>query len=174
MEQSDLIRNFKNRPFWAGICFLALAGLTFVLVSGISQPEKKQEPLRKSANTRHLSENFPLKNSHDKNFHSKPFLQTQADVLNAVAIENSEHLALARWNEIRNMPGAAEIADEIADYLKTDGAEDFSFSELEATADETGMVEVGELTLDSVIKDEKIRAKFQQLMQMVQNHSKND
>lgn len=83
----------------------------------------------------------------------------------------SDHLALQRWGEIRNIPGAAELADDIAEYLQNEGADDFSFAELEASADETGMVEVGEHTLDAVIKDEKIRAKFQKLMEMVHSHA---
>lgn len=87
------------------------------------------------------------------------------------SLEGAEKVALNRWNEVRNIPGASELADEIAEYLQNEGAEDFSFADLEATADETGMVEVGDHSLDSLIKDEKIRAKFQKLMQMVHHQS---
>jgi hypothetical protein len=85
------------------------------------------------------------------------------------AMRESEAMFLSaaqeQLEEMRQVPGAAPLVDDIINYLKNDRTGDFSFDEL--PVDDEGMIELTEETMDHVIKNEEVRAKWKKLMKLL-------
>lgn len=75
---------------------------------------------------------------------------------------------LKALEQLRRLPEAAPLVDEIIEFLKNDNTEAFSLDNI--PADKNGLSVVDEHTLERMVGDEEIRAKWTKLMALVAEH----
>jgi hypothetical protein len=85
--------------------------------------------------------------------------------LDPVAEQAHIEAELAYLDHLRALPGARELVDEVVAYLQGPGANDFSLDGV--PTDEHGAFVLSEDTVNQMIRDPGIRAKWMRLMKII-------
>lgn len=89
------------------------------------------------------------------------------DVLEELSPDQQAQMAagVEYLDEIRRIPGAAPLLNDIMDYLQNDSGEDLAVSDL--PVDDDGIIALDDPMSEKVIKDPAIKAKWDELMALI-------
>ena len=103
----------------------------------------------------------------------RPLAAAPAERHEQARIEVADEQALVDYNlkaieQLRRIPEAAPLVDEIIEFLKSDHADEVSLNNI--PADRNGLSVLDEHTMDRMVSNESIRAKWTKLMALVAEH----